>query len=94
MFYDASTSGSFVSNDNTEMLYLNPDGGSFNGTVFFPPNPLNGQTFEIVCSNNGEYDPITLDGTDNSINNAPAMLSASTKYSWVYIKEKGTWFRM
>jgi hypothetical protein len=73
-------------------LILNPAGTLASGTVTLPPNPGDGQIFEIMSSQTiTAFAVNTSDGT--TINGAPTTLSNTSAVTWIFIASLNAWFR-
>lgn len=93
--YDAPTTGFTYNFDITNTfisLVLNPSSTIANGTIILPDTPMDGQTIEVLTSQ--DITTLTVSpNTGQTILNAPITLGANTGFSYRYVAAVTTWFR-
>lgn len=70
---------------------ITPAGTLANLTITFPPSPVNGQVFEISCSQ--IVSSLTCDGGSSTVADPLSSIAAGGFASWRYSSTGTTWFR-
>lgn len=90
--YATPTTGQTVSSNGAPYLVINPAGTLLALTVNFPTAPVNGQKFNLACTQ--AVTGITLSAGGGTIDGTLTTIAANGTAGWIYIASITTWVKM